>query len=293
MHKPLVTVAIPTFNRPCGLQRTLKQITGQTYKNLEIIIGDNCSSSHETQTIINDLASKDKRIISYRHDENIGPFNNFKFLLNKASGEYFMWASDDDEWSSNFVSACMEKFTDNVGSVMSGIGVIIRGSGLRYKFPILEISPAKTIYENAIIFLNNMQSSLIYGIHKKSLIEWVINEQPFDWFDCYFVLKQIILNGYQIIPEYLYTAGVDGNNYVLKPFYPSAGRVFIYFPFYKACSDLILNEAAFTNEEKRRLLFLLTTITLSNFTNYEKESQHNKVQQPYYVLEQYLLDEKI
>ncbi len=36
----LVSILIPTYNRPEGLRRALKCITGQTYKNLEIIVSD-------------------------------------------------------------------------------------------------------------------------------------------------------------------------------------------------------------------------------------------------------------
>ncbi len=293
MPKQLVTVAIPTFNRPDGLQRTLQQITEQSYRNIEIIVGDNCSTGQETQTIINNFAATDNRILSYRHDENIGAFNNFKFLLNKAAGDYFMWAADDDEWSPDFISTCMKHFSDSVGSVMGGIQVIVRGTDLAFKHPILDISTKRTKYENAMTFLNYMQPSLFYGVHLKRTIEWLINEQPYDYFDCYFVLKQIIQNGYQIIPEYLYTAGVDGNGREAKSFNPTPGRVYTYYPFYKACSDLILNETSFNTEEKRRLLFTLTERTLIHFISTEREVQKEILQQPHYMLQQYLLDEKI
>ena len=36
-NQPLVSVGIPTYNRPEGLRQTLDCITFQTYKNLEII----------------------------------------------------------------------------------------------------------------------------------------------------------------------------------------------------------------------------------------------------------------
>ncbi|WP_288185384.1 glycosyltransferase [uncultured Sporomusa sp.] len=293
LHEPLVTVAIPAFNRPFGLQRTLKLITEQTYQNLEIIVADDCSTGDETQTIMKDFASKDKRVICYRHEKNIGMFNNFKFLLNKASGEYFMWAADDDEWSPKFIAACMERFTESIVSVMCGINIKIRGSGREYNNTFLNISPKQGIYENAMIFLNDMQSSLFYGIHRKKSIEWIMKEQPFDWFDCYLVLRQIFQNGYEIIPEYLFTAGIDGETYIFKPYYPSPGRVFVYYPFYKACSDLILNETTLSTEEKRRLLFRLTRNTLSNFNHCEQEMQKQIVRLPYDIQEQYLLDEKI
>ena len=49
---PLVTVGIPTYNRPEGLERTLACITQQTYPNLEIIISDNCSPGPEVGEVI-------------------------------------------------------------------------------------------------------------------------------------------------------------------------------------------------------------------------------------------------
>lgn len=294
MQKPLVTVAIPTFNRPSGLQRTLKQITGQTYQNIEIVVADNCSAGDETQSVLNNFIATDNRIITYRHDENIGAFDNFKFLLTKASGEYFMWAADDDEWSTDFISLCMEHFSDNVASVMGGVQVVVRGTGQSFKFPILDISAEKTNFENAMTYLNNnMQAQLFYGVHKKRTIEWILNEQPYDFFDCYFVLKQIIQHGYRIVPEYIFTTGVDGNACEAKPFNKTQGRVYTYYPFYKICSDLITNAITLTNEEKSRLLLTLTQITIRYFRSIEKELQKELVGQPYDILQQYLLDEKI
>ena len=48
-RQPLVSVGIPTYNRPEGLRRTLECITKQTYKNLEIIVSNNCSSGPEIE----------------------------------------------------------------------------------------------------------------------------------------------------------------------------------------------------------------------------------------------------
>ena len=49
---PLVSVGIPTFNRPMTLYRTLECIICQTYKNLEIIISDNYSPGDETDNVV-------------------------------------------------------------------------------------------------------------------------------------------------------------------------------------------------------------------------------------------------
>lgn len=44
-HNPLVSIGIPTYNRPQRLRKTLAGITCQTYSNLEIIVSNNCSSN--------------------------------------------------------------------------------------------------------------------------------------------------------------------------------------------------------------------------------------------------------
>ena len=43
-NQPLVTVYIPTYNRINLLKRAVKSVQDQTYKNLEIIIVDDCST---------------------------------------------------------------------------------------------------------------------------------------------------------------------------------------------------------------------------------------------------------
>jgi len=43
--QPLVTVGVPTYNRPKGLKRALNSLVNQTYQNLEIIVSDNFFSS--------------------------------------------------------------------------------------------------------------------------------------------------------------------------------------------------------------------------------------------------------
>jgi glycosyltransferase involved in cell wall biosynthesis len=123
LANPVVSVGIPTYNRPDGLRRTLQCITEQTYKNLEIIVSDNCSLGPETEAVVNEFMVKDPRIRYYRHEENNGWVFNFKFVFEKATGEYFMWAADDDEMSSTFVSALLAPFEkySGISSVMCAV----------------------------------------------------------------------------------------------------------------------------------------------------------------------------
>lgn len=107
--KPLVSVGIPTFNRPEGLRRSLSYICNQTYQNLEIIVSDNASPGDETFLVVEELMARDKRIQYFRQPSNIGAVANFQFVLDAATGEYFMWMSDDDWRDSRFVEALLNK----------------------------------------------------------------------------------------------------------------------------------------------------------------------------------------
>src|ERR1700688_2286292 len=104
---PLVSVGIPTYNRPVGLRRTLEFICGQTYSNIEIIVSDNASLDPGTKSVAEEFAARDERIKYFRQRANIGAMENFRFVLAKASGDYFMWAADDDEWDPRFVETCL------------------------------------------------------------------------------------------------------------------------------------------------------------------------------------------
>jgi glycosyltransferase involved in cell wall biosynthesis len=119
---PLVTIGIPTYNRPQGLKATLDIIIGQTYKNLEIIISDNCSPDSDVKVIAEDWANKDSRVKYIRQLHNIGMIENFNFVMLQAEGDYFSWIADDDYWDSNYIEECIKFFIDSGGDYSSVAG---------------------------------------------------------------------------------------------------------------------------------------------------------------------------
>ena len=121
MDQPLVSVGIPTYNHPESLRKTLECITKQTYKNLEIIVSDNCSPGTETAAIVREFRVKDNRIQYYRQDDNKGARFNFKYVLEAATGKYFMWVADDDKWNVNSITTFVEELEKDseVSVVMS------------------------------------------------------------------------------------------------------------------------------------------------------------------------------
>jgi len=112
-EKHLVSIGIVSYNNSKGLRLTLECLTKQTYKNLEIILSDDASPNSEVEKVALEFQKNDSRIKYIKHKINRGRFFNFNFTLKEATGEYFMWAADDDSWDKNFVESCVNKLDKN------------------------------------------------------------------------------------------------------------------------------------------------------------------------------------
>jgi glycosyltransferase domain-containing protein len=102
---PLVTIAIPTYDRRQTLERTLESARGQTYPHLEIVISDNASAD-DTEALCRSVAAEDPRIRYLRQTENRGPTENFNTLFAAARGELVMMLADDDWIDPDYVERC-------------------------------------------------------------------------------------------------------------------------------------------------------------------------------------------
>lgn len=174
---PLVSIGIPTYNHPESLRRTLACITRQTYKNLEIIVSDNCSPGLETEIVVREFMLKDDRIRYYRQDRNIGALFNFKFVFEKATGKYFMWVADDDEWDINSVNTFVRELERNpeVSVVMSACKQV-KEDGQLYDIvhnfhsrldPNL-MNPIKLTLDAST---NHLWTQLFYGLFRKDYLK--------------------------------------------------------------------------------------------------------------------------
>lgn len=112
---PIVSIGLPVYNRPQLLYRALRCLTMQTYRNLEIIVSDDCSPGEDTREVVHKFMGDDPRIKYHRQRNNLGPILNHRFVFEKASGEYFFWASEDDEWNERFIEIGLRTLLDNPG----------------------------------------------------------------------------------------------------------------------------------------------------------------------------------
>lgn len=210
MTEPLVTVGIPTFNRPGGVARTLASMCSQTYRNLEIIVSDNASIDPAVRTTVEEFAAKDSRVAYHRHPENVGAMANFSSLPPKARGEFFMWAADDDRWERFFVERCVAVLQADPALVVCQMEAQYEVAGeTLFPFffegaPFHDYSSSSPV-ERVKHLLSHVYGNLVYGVFRrealfhdgKPITEWIgrtLNEIP----------MQILLaarGGIRVVPE--------------------------------------------------------------------------------------------
>lgn len=97
VNGPLVSVLITAHNTAEYIGSTLSGLAGQTYKNIEILIADDCSSD-ETWGVVEYWAKRDHRIHAIKTERNVGTYVAKNQLLGMANGEFAM-CHDSDDWS--------------------------------------------------------------------------------------------------------------------------------------------------------------------------------------------------
>jgi len=103
---PRVSIGMPVYNGERFISKALDSLLGQTFSDFELIISDNASTDG-TAEICRDYERRDSRIRYIRQSKNKGALFNFKFVLSRAVGPYFMWAAVDDIWDRNFLRQCV------------------------------------------------------------------------------------------------------------------------------------------------------------------------------------------
>lgn len=95
--RPLLTIAIPTYNRSQCLAHLLDYLLPQVVaeKRVEIMISDNASQD-DTQDVVKSYQAKGLKCLYIRNPANVGADSNFINCFNRARGEYVWIVGDDD-----------------------------------------------------------------------------------------------------------------------------------------------------------------------------------------------------
>ena len=222
---PLVSVGIPTFNRPEGLRRTLRLICNQTYRNLEILVSDNASPRSETQKIVQGFAADRQAGRIFSSADQYWSSRELPRCAGKSVWRLFHVGSRRRRMGSGFyrnLSVPSEPFL--LGHDEDSKQSLERNISRSWRDPLPQLSPDVPLFQNVENYFALMQPNLFYGLHPRTSILFTLERIYFDFYDCYVVLRIILESNFRTIDKALYSAGVDAPDYEIKYADPKAKR---------------------------------------------------------------------
>lgn len=189
-----MSIGVTTYNRPRTLLRTLTCLVSQTYDNLEVILADNCSTDPEVKGVVESFISDD-RIKYFRHPVNKGAIFNFNFVLERASGQFFMRLADDDWIDVDYIEKAICFLLSNEDYIGAyGCAKIFGRDGdmIRYDSQIdfTESSPYLRVVK---YFQNVRHNGTFYGVIRKEGLRYLLmrNVIAIDWI----IIARVISRG--------------------------------------------------------------------------------------------------
>lgn len=130
MSDPLVSVIMPCYQQERYVAQALRSVMAQTYRPLEIIIADDCSTDATYSVLRKVVASADcpHRIALERNRKNRG-IENYNVLMAKAQGEFIVHAHGDDISAPGRVARLVDRWRGTGVSLVSSNAVVVDGEG--------------------------------------------------------------------------------------------------------------------------------------------------------------------
>ena len=128
LRAPLVSILIPTYNRPHYFQETLASALTQTYPNIEVIVCDN-STDDRTEGVMRDYQD-DVRVRYIRNKEAKTKAENFMPFEHLAQGEFLQWCMDDDILLPDKITLMVDAFlSEPTATLVTSVRGVIDGDG--------------------------------------------------------------------------------------------------------------------------------------------------------------------
>jgi glycosyltransferase involved in cell wall biosynthesis len=149
--KPLVSIALCTYNGSRYLAAQLESLCGQTYRQVEVILVDDGS----TDNTISIAGSFKERldIKLYCNEQNLGFIKNFEKAVSLCTGEYIALCDQDDIWVPEKIETLMKLVQDCILVYSDSELVDEHGKSLHKRVsdvvnPIRESKPLPLLFNN-------------------------------------------------------------------------------------------------------------------------------------------------
>ncbi|MDP8265843.1 MAG: glycosyltransferase family 2 protein [Candidatus Aceula meridiana] len=108
----MISIALATYNGEKYLREQLDSIYGQTYKDIEVVVCDDCSTDG-TMLILKEYENKHGLRV-YCNEKNLGYIKNFEKAVLLCRGEYVALSDQDDMWVPQKLETLMKELGHNL-----------------------------------------------------------------------------------------------------------------------------------------------------------------------------------
>ena len=105
---PKISIIIPVYNAERYLNQTLESVTNQTYKDIELILINDCSTDNSLG-ILEEFAQKDERIKIISNEQNSGAAVSRNNGLAIAQGDYLLFLDADDIYEPDLAESVLSR----------------------------------------------------------------------------------------------------------------------------------------------------------------------------------------
>ena len=101
-ENPMISIILPVYNKKTELLRSLRSIQNQSFKNIEIILIDDCSTDDNTD-FLEELFESEPRIRLFKHLKNMGVWRSRMDGFLYSKGKYVLHFDPGDLYADNYV----------------------------------------------------------------------------------------------------------------------------------------------------------------------------------------------
>ncbi|NOW87140.1 HAD superfamily hydrolase (TIGR01549 family) [Clostridium beijerinckii] len=131
MKDALLSIIIPVYNTEKYLKRCLDSVIKQTYRNIEIIVVNDCSPGN-AEEIIHCYMEQDNRIKYITYERNKGLFCARLKGAEIATGDYIAFIDSDDYVTIDFYNCLVKSALKNNSDIVIGKTIFERDAEERY-----------------------------------------------------------------------------------------------------------------------------------------------------------------
>ena len=148
-NKPLISIIFPSYNKETILLKSIRSVQNQNFKNIEIIIVNDCSTDNSSK-VFNYLLETDPRVRIFHHLKNMGCWRSRLDGLFYSRGKYLMLFDTGDLYEDNYV-------------LKDAFDMIEKYRLDSVKFLFRMVRSYKNLDKSTVVFHVNEKSRIIYN----------------------------------------------------------------------------------------------------------------------------------